>query len=105
MKKHDFFIVSDDGSSINGFIIKAYSRQQIQQIFGDPNSNWISIFESNYDDHEIYVTRVKDNLEALTFDVDRPTGMLEYYMQKNKVIFAGSANNEEIERLSKKHKR
>lgn len=84
MEKHDFFIITDDGSSVNGFIIRAYSREQIERIFGLPKCNWVTIFESDYEDNEIFLSRVKDNLGALTFDVDNPTGMLEYYMHRTK---------------------
>ena len=75
-------------------MVYAYSREQIEKIFGLPNPNWVKIYEKDYEDHEIYQTRVKDHLENLTFDVDNPTGALEYYMRKNGLISEGSGSED-----------
>lgn len=89
MKKKRYFCVADDGQDVTGFVVHAYSQEQIKKTFRMPNPDWISIFEDDFEDHEIYRTRVKDHLDKLTFDVDEPSGPLEYYMRLNGVIPEG----------------
>ena len=83
LEKRSYFCISDDGHSETGFVVLAYSREQIESIFYSPNTKWVTVFESGFEEHEVYKTRVKPYLDKLTFDVDSPTGPLEYYMRKN----------------------
>ena len=103
--KHSFFILVDDGSSQNGILVRAYSREQINQIFDLPRSKWITVMESGFEDHPLYELQMKHSGAVLTFDVDNPTGPLEYYMQKNKVMFAGAVGKSELDNLAEKFDR
>lgn len=92
MEKRRFFCIADDGQDLTGFVVHAYSREQIEKIFGLPNPDWVQIFEDDFEDNDIYKSMVKDHLDQLTFDVDTPTGPLEYYMRKNGLISEKPAN-------------
>ncbi len=100
--KKNFFILVDDGQSQNGFMVSAYSREQINQIFDLPQSKWITVIESGFEDHQIYELQMKHSGAVVTFDVDNPTGPLEFYMQRNKVIFGGAVDKASVAKLAEK---
>ena len=102
MKKNYFIIDEADGRTQNACLVRAYSREQINQIFDLPRSKWITVMESGFEDHPLYELQMKHSGAVLTFDVDNPTGPLEFYMQRNKVIFGGAVDKASVAKLAEK---
>lgn len=84
--KRDFFILVDYGSGGTGYVVRAYSRQQIDEIFNLPKSNWIQVLEEGFEDHPIYKAQISNSGSPLSYDVDSPTGPLKVYMESSGIL-------------------
>lgn len=84
--KKPFYVTVDCDTSGVGFIVMAYSREQVDRIFGLPQlSGMFEVFE-DFDEHPLYRFDMDLKGRVTTYDVDNPKGTLLHYMVKNKVI-------------------
>ncbi len=84
--KKEFFVLVDYGTGSTGYVVRAYSRKQIDEIYDLPKSKWISVIEDGFEEHPIYQAQVNHSGSPLCYDVDAPEGSLLHYMERNGVI-------------------
>jgi hypothetical protein len=84
--KRDFFILVDYGAGGTGYVVRAYSRKQIDEIFDLPKSKWIQVLEEGFENHPIYKAQAGNSGAPLTYDVDSPAGPLKTYMESNGIL-------------------
>ena len=84
--KRPFYVTVDCDTSGVGFIVMAYSREQVDRIFNLPRlSGMYEVFE-DFDEHPLYRFSMDLNGRVTTYDVDNPTGSLLHSMIENKIV-------------------
>lgn len=87
-EKHRFWITVDYGTGGTGYIVMAYSREQIDRIFDLPRcSGTYKVWdEGSFEESPLYRYDKEQGYPFVTYDVDYPTGALKATMIRNKVI-------------------
>lgn len=91
-EKHRFWITEDYGMGGTGFIVMAYSREQIDRIFDLPrcSGDYEVWEEGSFEESPLYRRHKEQGYPFVTYDVDYPTGGLKATMIRNKVILPTS---------------